>query len=60
MGAFNDWVRGSYLEHAENRRAVDVAEKIMEGAAFRYRVQALKMQGVQLTGVLQKFEIGGP
>ena len=25
MGAFNDWVRGSYLEAPENRRVVEVA-----------------------------------
>lgn len=48
MGAFNDWVRGSYLEAPENRSVVDVAYHIMMGAAFLYRVQQLKAQGVQL------------
>lgn len=47
MGAFNDWVKGSYLEHYPNRRVVDVAEHIMQGAAYLYRIQSLKMQGVQ-------------
>ena len=46
MGAFNDWVRGSYLENHENRRAAVVAREIMEGAAFMYRIEALKLQGV--------------
>lgn len=48
MGAFNDWVRGSYLEAQPNRRAVDVAEHMMRGTAFLYRLQNLKLQGVEL------------
>jgi len=46
MGAFNDWVKGSYLEDYQNRRAADVAEQIMQGAAYLYRLQSLRMQGV--------------
>ena len=46
MGAFNDWVKGTYLEQYENRTVVDIAEQIMNGAAYLYRVQSLKMQGV--------------
>ena len=48
MGAFNDWVRGSYLEPPQNRHVVDVAYHIMTGAAFLYRVQQLRAQGVEL------------
>ena len=48
MGAFNDWVKGTYLEAYENRQAVDIAEHIMTGAAYLYRIQSLKMQGVEL------------
>ena len=48
MGAFNDWVKGTYLENYQNRQAADVAEQIMQGAAYLYRVQALQMQGVEL------------
>ena len=48
MGAFNDWVRGTYLEQPGNRLAVDVAEHIMRGAAYLYRLQNLKMNGVAL------------
>ena len=44
----NNWVKGTYLENYENRQAVDIAENIMLGAAYLYRVQALKMQGVGL------------
>jgi trans-AT polyketide synthase, acyltransferase and oxidoreductase domains len=48
MGAFNDWVRGTYLEHPDNRSAVDVAHHLMTGAAYLYRLQHLKLQGLQL------------
>ncbi len=48
MGAFNDWVKGTYLENYKNRRAADIAEQIMQGAAYLYRVQALQMQGIIL------------
>jgi len=39
------------LGNYNNIHAVDVVEQIMQGAAFLYRVQALKMQGVE-------FEVG--
>ncbi|GAX36835.1 PfaD family polyunsaturated fatty acid/polyketide biosynthesis protein [Nodularia sp. NIES-3585] len=48
MGSFNDWVRGSYLAEPNNRRVVDVAHHIMTGAAFLYRIQSLKIQGMQI------------
>jgi len=48
MGSFNDWVRGTYLEFSENRQVVDVATHIMRGAAYLYRLQSLKLQGVNL------------
>jgi len=52
MGAFNDWVRGTYLEDPANRGVADVAGQIMDGAAFHYRVQSLRVQGVQLPAAL--------
>jgi trans-AT polyketide synthase, acyltransferase and oxidoreductase domains len=48
MGAFNDWVRGSYLAELENRRVVDLACHLLTGAAYLYRIQSLKFQGLQL------------
>lgn len=54
MGAFNDWVKGSYLENYENRKVADIAEQIMKGAAYLYRVQALKMQGVGFSSELEQ------
>jgi trans-AT polyketide synthase, acyltransferase and oxidoreductase domains len=38
IGAFNDWVKGSYLEQPGNRRIADVAHHIMSGAAHCYRL----------------------
>lgn len=48
MGGFNDWVRGSYLSEPHQRHVVDVADQIMKGTAFSYRIQSLKMQGLQM------------
>ena len=57
MGAFNDWVKGTYLENYPERRAADIAEQIMQGAAYLYRVRALEMQGVELPSVLRTWRI---
>jgi PfaD family protein len=48
MGSFNDWVRGSYLAEPKNRQVVEIANHIMTGATFLYRIQNLKMQGLQI------------
>ncbi len=48
MGSFNDWVRGSYLAEPNNRKVVDIAHHIMQGAAFLLRMQNLKIQGLQI------------
>ena len=55
MGAFNDWVRGSYLEAPERRSVVDVARNIMRGAAYLYRLQDLTMKGVRLPAELWRY-----
>jgi len=55
MGAFNDWVKGTYLEQYQNRKAADIAEHIMQGAAYLYRIQSLKMQGVQFPTDLEHY-----
>ena len=55
MGAFNDWVKGTYLEAYQNREVADVAEQIMQGAAYMYRVQTLKMQGVEFPVELERY-----
>ncbi|MGZ3336187.1 MAG: PfaD family polyunsaturated fatty acid/polyketide biosynthesis protein [Isosphaeraceae bacterium] len=48
MAAFNDWVRGSFLEQPENRRVVTVALNILFGAAVLSRARMLRAQGVTL------------
>ncbi len=56
MGSFNDWVKGSYLSDPNNRRVVDVADQIMTGAAFLYRIQSLKIQGLQLSNYYSQYQ----
>jgi len=48
MAAFNDWVRGSFLEQPENRRIATVALNILYGAAVLARGRALAAQGIPL------------
>ncbi|MCA1954835.1 MAG: 2-nitropropane dioxygenase, partial [Anaerolinea sp.] len=57
MGAFNDWVRGSYLEAIENRRVADVAQQLMRGTAYLQRIEILKSQGIPLPASLRVFPI---
>jgi hypothetical protein len=48
MGAFNDWVRGSFLEAQTNRGVVQIALNLLEGAAVLTRAQQLRAAGVAL------------
>lgn len=48
MGTFNDWARGTYLEQPEHRSVVDLADQIMQGAAYLSRLQLLKIHGISL------------
>jgi trans-AT polyketide synthase/acyltransferase/oxidoreductase domain-containing protein len=48
MGAFNEWVKGSFLEQPRNRRVVTVAFNILYGAAVLLRLQTLRIQGFPL------------
>ncbi len=63
MAAFNDWVRGSFLERPENRRVATVALNILYGAAVLQRARVLNAQGVAVApGIprlapLESFEI---
>lgn len=49
MGAFNEWVKGSFLEKPENRRVATVAMNLLVGASYMMRVNSLRQQGVQLS-----------
>ncbi len=48
MGAFNEWVKGSFLESPARRQVATVAWNILFGAAVLMRVNQLKLQGVTL------------
>ncbi|MCD6425605.1 MAG: PfaD family polyunsaturated fatty acid/polyketide biosynthesis protein [Anaerolineales bacterium] len=48
MGAFNDWARSTDLEAAENRHVVEIADQLMMGAAYQYRLNQLAIQGLQV------------
>ena len=45
MGAFNEWVRGSFLEEVAARRVATVAYNILFGAALLVRANQLRLQG---------------
>ena len=55
MGAFNNWVEGTYLEAPQNRHVVDVAMQILRGCACLYRVRSLEMQGVVFPAALRRY-----
>jgi hypothetical protein len=48
MGAFNDWVAGSFLQQPDNRTVVQIALNLLEGAAVVTRAQQLRTAGVAL------------
>jgi PfaD family protein len=48
MGAFNQWVRGSFLEAPENRKTITLAHNILYGAAVMTRANWLRNQGAAL------------
>ena len=48
MGAFNEWVAGSFLEAPERRTVATVALNILYGAAVLTRANILRCQGVDL------------
>lgn len=48
MAAFNDWVRGSYLEQPHARQLAQVGLNLLEGAARITRAQQLRALGAPL------------
>ncbi len=46
MGAFNAWVKGSFLEDPAERGAEQIARNLLEGAAVVTRAQQLRTYGV--------------
>jgi len=48
IGAFNEWVKGSFLEKYENRETVTVAMNLLLGAAVAIRANWLRSQKITL------------
>ncbi len=55
LGAFNSWVKGTYLEDYTRRGAVDIALHMLKGAAYLQRINQLKLQGVSLSTALASY-----
>jgi len=54
IGAFNEWVKGSFLENYENRRTVRVAMNLLWGAAVITRANWLRSQKIALPNNIGK------
>ena len=48
MGAFNQWVKGTFLENWQNRNTVTIAMNLLLGAAVATRANWLRQQGAGL------------
>ena len=48
IGAFNEWVKGSFLEPPQQRQVVTVALNLLYGAGIISRVNALRAHGIRL------------
>ncbi len=46
MGAFNQWVKGSFLEAPENRKTAEIALNLLFGACVCTRRSILRTQGI--------------
>lgn len=55
IGAFNQWVKGSFLEKWQNRETVTVALNLLLGAAVTTRINWLRHQGISLPAGVDKF-----
>ncbi len=60
IGPFNDWTRNTYLSDPANRRVVDVALHLLTGAAFLYRAEHLKVQGLQIPAGFNSYSPSQP
>ncbi len=52
MGAFNEWVKGSFLEDYKKRNVVTIAMNILFGTAVQLRLNSLRFQGISLPSEL--------
>ena len=56
IGAFNQWVKGSFLENYENRKTAEIALNLLFGACISIRAYILKTQGIELPMDIEKFK----
>lgn len=55
MGSFNDWARGTNLETVDQRQVVKIADQLMLGAAYQYRLNQLAVQGLQVPTAWERY-----
>jgi len=55
MGAFNDWARGTNLEGLDQRQVVEIADQLMLGATYQYRLNQLTVQGLQVPTAWERY-----
>jgi PfaD family protein len=55
MGAFNQWVAGSFLEDPDNRTVAEIALNLMHGAASITRAHQLRTMGMRVPALLFDF-----
>lgn len=61
IGAFNEWVRGSFLAPAESRDVVTVARNLLAGAAVATRAASIRNQGLSIPAEAERFHpLPGP
>jgi trans-AT polyketide synthase/acyltransferase/oxidoreductase domain-containing protein len=48
IGAFNAWVKGTFLESPDNRKTAEIAMNLLFGAAILARSNQLTQQGIRL------------
>ncbi|MCP3874530.1 MAG: PfaD family polyunsaturated fatty acid/polyketide biosynthesis protein [Desulfobacteraceae bacterium] len=56
IGAFNQWVKGSFLETHENRKTAEIALNILLGACICSRASILEVQGIELPMDAREFK----
>lgn len=55
MGAANEWLKGTRYEPVENRKAAEIAALLMTGAAYLFRIGALRQMGVIMPELLARY-----
>jgi trans-AT polyketide synthase, acyltransferase and oxidoreductase domains len=55
MGAFNEWVQGSFLSDVEQRSVAQIGLNLLEGAAVITRAQQARTYGVPVPGAAFRF-----